>query len=107
MGFPVRHRHGGAGEVATGEGIAADDTRPAAGDEALRPATDARTDRERQVRRATIVALLAVYPRESAGQWGFGQAAAMQLVRDRVPVGETVCVDTATISYWTYEQFIA
>ena len=47
------------------------------------------------------------YPRESAGQWGFGQAAAMQLVRDRVPVGDTVCIDTATISYWTYEQFIA
>ena len=65
---------------------------------------------------ATIGALLVAftfapywvrYPQESAGQWGFGQAAAMQLVRDRVPVGETVCIDTATISYWTYEQFIA
>jgi hypothetical protein len=47
------------------------------------------------------------YPVASAGVWGKGTDAAMALVRERVPDGEPVCIDTAAFSYWTYPQFVA
>ena len=56
---------------------------------------------------ATFEPYFTRYPVVSAGVWGLGTSEAMGLVRDHVPPGETVCVDTATISYWTYPQFIA
>ena len=56
---------------------------------------------------ATFVPYFTRYPAESAGAWGLGTGEAMALVRDRVPPGATVCVDTAANSYWTYPQFIA
>lgn len=56
---------------------------------------------------ATFEPYFTRYPVQSAGAWGLGTAEAMGLVRDRVPPGGTVCVDTATTSYWTYPHFIA
>jgi hypothetical protein len=56
---------------------------------------------------ATFEPYFTRYPVTSAGAWGIGTSAAMSLVRDTVPDGTTVCIDTATSSYWTFPQFVA
>jgi 4-amino-4-deoxy-L-arabinose transferase-like glycosyltransferase len=47
------------------------------------------------------------YPRVSAGAWHAGTAAALGLVRNDVPANSTVCLETPTISYWTFPQHVA
>ena len=56
---------------------------------------------------ATFLPYFTRYPVESAGVWGQGTAEAMALVRERVPPGTTVCIDTAVFSYYTFPHFIA
>jgi 4-amino-4-deoxy-L-arabinose transferase-like glycosyltransferase len=56
---------------------------------------------------ATFEPYFTRYPVASAAAWGLGTSAAMGLVRDTVPDGTTVCIDTATSSYWTFPQFVA
>jgi hypothetical protein len=56
---------------------------------------------------ATFTPYFTRYPEISAGVWGKGTAEAMALVRERVPDGTTVCIDTAVFSYYTFPHFLA
>jgi 4-amino-4-deoxy-L-arabinose transferase-like glycosyltransferase len=47
------------------------------------------------------------YVRRSANWWGYGTAAAFQLIKDDVPSGGTVCIATNDISGFTYPHQIA
>ena len=56
---------------------------------------------------ATFEPYFTRYPVESAGVWGQGTVEAMDLVREQVPPGTTVCIDTAVFSYYTFPHFVA
>ena len=47
------------------------------------------------------------YPAASAGAWYYGTGEALTLARADVPAGARLCIETPSISYWTFPQYVA
>jgi 4-amino-4-deoxy-L-arabinose transferase-like glycosyltransferase len=47
------------------------------------------------------------YPAASAGAWYYGTGEALALAREAVPAGARLCIETPSISYWTFPQYVA
>jgi 4-amino-4-deoxy-L-arabinose transferase-like glycosyltransferase len=47
------------------------------------------------------------YPAASASAWYYGTGEALTLAREDIPAGARLCIETPSVSYWTFPQYVA